>query len=216
MVIESELVLHGSEPGDRQPLRQGAIPTVRDSTIFVFTLRCSHIKSSFVQVIGYRNTKPNKLDYRTKTSLATAGKLGPKRKGWCVMELREPFIITPRLLPGVKIGNTILSFENWGNGSDGRTKWKVFFDPMREDKKLLKKTVMVDGFASHRWIGQDSMFLLEQAKSLCSFLGAFVEASRYGKSSDNWDLFPDSLREWALNYSSEIEMVGFELEPEQV
>lgn len=133
-----------------------------------------------------------------------------------MMELTAPFIITSRLLPGIRIGSTILSFENWGNGSDGRIKWRVFFDPMREDRKLLKKTVIVDGFASHRWIGQDKLFLLEQAGSLCSFLGAFVEASRYGPKSDNWDLFPDVLREWALNYSSEIEMVGFELEPEQV
>jgi hypothetical protein len=132
------------------------------------------------------------------------------------MQLQAPFLITPRLLPGIKIGQTILSFENWGNGSDGRIKWRVFFDPGREDKKLLRKTVVVDGFASHRWIGQDKLFLLEQAKSLCSFLGAFVEASRYGPKSDNWDLFPDSLREWALNYSSDIEMVGFELELEQV
>lgn len=129
-----------------------------------------------------------------------------------MMELTAPFIITPRLLPGIKIGETILSFENWGNGPDGRIKWRVFFDPSGEDKKLLKKTVMVDGFASHRWIGQDNLFLLEQAKGLCSFLGAFVEASRYGPKSDNWDLFPDSLREWALHYSEEISMTGWEFE----
>lgn len=132
------------------------------------------------------------------------------------MELKAPFIITPRLLPGIKIGQTTISIDCNGYDRDGRVKWRVFFDPMREDRKLLKKTVMVDGFASHRWIGQDSLFLLEQAKGLCSFLGAFVEASRYGKSSDNWDLFPDSLREWALNYSGEIDIMSIELEPEQV
>lgn len=131
------------------------------------------------------------------------------------MKLSNPMLITSRLLPGFRIGDTLISIDYQGVGRDGRLRYRVIFDMGAEDKKLTKKkSITVNGFGSPNRQDRDSL-IIEQARAILSFLGAFAEASRYGPDSDNWDLFPDSLRAWALNYSSEIELLGFELTENQ-
>lgn len=53
---------------------------------------------------------------------------------------------------------------------------------------------------------------LRALRALTSFLGAFVEAS--DESSENWDLFPQSVREWAELESDEISMLQLEIDAE--
>jgi hypothetical protein len=47
---------------------------------------------------------------------------------------------------------------------------------------------------------------------LLSFLSAFAESRRYGNTdSDNWDLFPDELADWAMANSDEFSLLELEL-----
>ena len=44
------------------------------------------------------------------------------------MKLHTPFIISARLLPALKIGDMTLSMEMLPRGSDGRSRYRYFFD----------------------------------------------------------------------------------------
>ena len=48
----------------------------------------------------------------------------------------------------------------------------------------------------------------EMTETLASFLSAWLEALDYGKDSENYDLFPAKLAEWAQANQDEIEMLS--------
>ena len=123
------------------------------------------------------------------------------------MTLRDPIIITPRLLPGVKIGNAFLSLERDGETRDNRDRFRWFADI---DGKEYSEADLKSG------CGGCSM--LEAFRSLVSFLSAAVESYRYknatGRGGDNIDLFPLPVVEWAYQHQSEIEGLSLDLESE--
>jgi hypothetical protein len=53
----------------------------------------------------------------------------------------------------------------------------------------------------------------ETLASLCTFLSAYGEARRYGPQSDNYDLFPESVAEFAECYGEHLSIVAEELRP---
>ena len=120
------------------------------------------------------------------------------------MTLRDPIIITPRLLAGVKIGNAFLSLERSGETRDNRDRFRWFADI---DGKEYSEADLKSG------CGGCSM--LEGFRSLVSFLLAAVESYRYkGTEGENTDLFPLPVVEWASANHSALEYLNYELDPE--
>ena len=125
------------------------------------------------------------------------------------MILHPPMVITSRLLPGLHVGSgadlAAISIEPGKRpGPDGKPTWRVTFDlPGR------KRGIVDD---SLRGWGDERAML----GALCSFLTACAESRRYGRGGrergENADLFPESIGEWAEQWSDEIGMIGVELE----
>ena len=121
------------------------------------------------------------------------------------MILHEPFQISARLLPAIKVGKVTISIEADGKTSDGRIRWKYYLDgkDWEYENNDLKSGVgggsLQDAFAS-----------------LLSFLSACGESIAYGRRSgtpgDNANLFPPHVGEWADQYSDELSMLECELE----
>lgn len=110
------------------------------------------------------------------------------------MKLRAPFMITARLLPGVKIGDVTLSIQDTGlRTPDNRTVYEYFIDGpgWTHSANDLKS-------------GCGGGTLQEGMESLLSFLGAAAESYPDGENSD---LFPA----WAHQNSDEITLLGIEL-----
>lgn len=123
------------------------------------------------------------------------------------MILNQPFQITARLLPGLRIGKAWIHLEYAKRaGSEGRTRYKWTVD-------------LPDG-TEHT--GDDLQSgcgggpLQEGFVSLLSFLGAAAESYTYrhrtGLTGENEDLFPPAVVEWAAQNSDEIDTLRIELE----
>jgi len=118
--------------------------------------------------------------------------------------LKDPFFISSRLLPAVKVGNTTISIEYTGREPQGRTQYRYYID-------------FADG-SEH--VGEDLMSgvgggsLKEGMDSLLSFLVACSESRRPGPYApgENADLFPDRVGEWAEQNDSEITSVQIWIE----
>lgn len=120
------------------------------------------------------------------------------------MILHPPFIIGSRLLPCLKIGNCEVSLEYASVTDEGRTRYRYYIDtePGYTDDDLKS--------------GCQGGNLQEGFASLLSFLSACAEAGYYhqctGRSSDNIDLFPNFICDWAMERKDEIDALGIELE----
>lgn len=119
--------------------------------------------------------------------------------------LKPPIVITPRLLPGVKIGDSFVSIEySRRPGREGRTRYHYYIDGPGLD---------FDGDDLQSGAGGGS--LQEGFGSLMSFLGAAADAYRAGmrgRESENADLFPSAVNEWAYQNDSEIQALQMDLE----
>jgi hypothetical protein len=119
--------------------------------------------------------------------------------------LHAPAIITARLLPGVKVGDTTISIKIDGQESDGRTRYRYYIDGPNWSYSN-------DDIRS----GCQGGSLQEGLSSLLSFLAAFAEAvwykERTGGYSENAQLFPKRLQSWAVENSDELSMLSIELE----
>ena len=122
------------------------------------------------------------------------------------MKINPPFIITPRLLPGLKIGDGFISLEYDGE-SGGRTRYRHHID--------IKAGEFSDNDLKSGVGGGD---LQEGFRSLLSFLGAAIESYRYRKCvytnnpDDNMTLFPKEVVEWAYQHSDTLQMLELEIE----
>lgn len=125
------------------------------------------------------------------------------------MKLNSPFIITSRLLAGLRVpahgSLSEISIEAIGSTSDGRTRYRYFIDTpeFNHSGQNLKS-------------GCGGGSLQEGMESLLSFLGAAGEAYGYQmrtkRESDNSDLFPVNVMAWAYQNSDELSMLQCELE----
>lgn len=120
------------------------------------------------------------------------------------MLLKDPVVITGRLMPGVKVGDAFVSIEYSDRaGRDGRVRYRWYAD-LADGREFT-------GDDLQSGCGGDG--LQGGLESLLSFLGAFAESWRYGGADgENADLFPEGLAEWAMQNSDEISMLQIELE----
>jgi len=123
------------------------------------------------------------------------------------MILRSPCIITSRLRPGVRLadGSSISIGYSPRSGDAGRVRYEYVID-------------MADGQScegSDLQSGCGGGTLREGLSSLLSFLAAAAEAysaGMRGRDSDNADLFPEDVCEWAYQNSDELSMLQVEVD----
>lgn len=124
------------------------------------------------------------------------------------MKIRQPFIITSRLLPGIKIGEATISIEYAHVTSDGRQAYRWFIDNENGHRQDFQGDKLRSG------VGGGT--LQEGLESLLGFLGAFADGigyeNRAGTESENSKLFPAGLADWATTNSDEISMLEYELQ----
>jgi len=110
----------------------------------------------------------------------------------------------PRLLSGIQFGtDNWVSIEYGGVDRENRTIYRYYIDtPQGEYTGNDLKS------------GCQGGSLQSGLESLLSFLGAWAEALQYsvnGRRSENIDLFPEFLQDFALQYSDEISTIAYEL-----
>ena len=122
------------------------------------------------------------------------------------MKLHSPFIITARLLPGLKVGDGFISLEYDGE-TNGRQRYRYHIDiPAGNFSDNELKSGVGGGSLQHGFA------------SLLSFLGAAAESYRYNNyewtddHDSNCSLFPKEVVEWAYHYDDEITMLAIEIE----
>ena len=118
------------------------------------------------------------------------------------MTLHPPFIITSRLMPGVKIENATISIEFGNLTRDGRIRYHYFIDiegqPEHEASDLKS--------------GVGGGSLQGGMESLLVFLAVAAESYHYdGMDGENSDLFPEYVNQWADQNSDEISLIACEL-----
>ncbi len=124
------------------------------------------------------------------------------------MKLSPPFLITARLMAGLKIGDAYISMGQGPRNAEGRTQYGVFIDlPDGTEHEITDLQSgcggggLQDGFAS-----------------LLSFLGACAESRNYGErhgnpmGGENSDLFNEAIGKWAQENSDEISMLQCDIE----
>jgi len=123
------------------------------------------------------------------------------------MILTNPIVITPRLLPGVRVGGAWVSIEYSPRpGARGRTRYRYHIDlPGHAGQHTA------DDLQS----GCQGGNLQGGLESLLCFLGACGESvaytSRDGEPGENADLFPAHIGEWCAENSDELSMTELEL-----
>lgn len=126
------------------------------------------------------------------------------------MILHPPFMITSRLLPGLKIGNAYvqLAYAKRQDDREGRVKyqWTIDLPDGQEYSDNDLRSGANDCGGS----------LQEGFASLLSFLGAAAESRQYadrtGRKGENEDLFPSPVVRWASENADEISMLSCEIE----
>jgi hypothetical protein len=119
------------------------------------------------------------------------------------MLLKPPFIITSRLLPGLRVGQAEIALKRAGRTADGRDRFQWHIDLWPVDHGCMEFT------ARDLRSGVGGGSLQSTFASLLTFLSAFAEAR--DENSDCWDLFPEGLREWAQLNSDKLEMLSMEI-----
>lgn len=119
------------------------------------------------------------------------------------MILTQPAVITARLLPGIKVGDTTISIA-YASASGHRMRYAYHID----NPEWEHSAEDLSSGCNHS--------LQSGLASLLSFLTAAAEAYAYtlrtGRESDNADLFPPHVTEWAYQNSDELSMLQCELQ----
>lgn len=122
------------------------------------------------------------------------------------MILHTPFKIGSRLLPCLTVGGVEISLEYHRTDRDGRDVYTWNIDGLPEGEYGC----------SDLKSGCQGATLQEMFASLLSFLSACGEALRYqestGRESENADLFPAPVAQWARAHSDELAALQFEIE----
>lgn len=118
--------------------------------------------------------------------------------------MHHPFIITPRLLPGLRIADAFISITYARQPARRGVRYEYHIDtPGHEYSAYDLESGMFGGT------------LVEGMDSLLAFLGACAESVRYcGDNSDpdsNASLFPKEIAEWAANHSNDIDCARCEI-----
>ena len=112
------------------------------------------------------------------------------------MKLHSPIIITPRLLPGVKIGDVFISITYDSDEADGRTRYRYYIDPLGPEEGLNDLQSGCQGGSLQEGLGS----------LLC-----FLSAAGDGADGDP-DPFTPKIMEWCYENSDEISMLQCEIE----
>lgn len=120
--------------------------------------------------------------------------------------MHPPFIITARLLAGVRVADAFISITFDGETSDGRARYRYYIDGPNFEH---------EGNDLKSGVGGGS--LVGGMESLLCFLGAAADSYAYrgeytGDPDDNSSLFPEVVTVWAHQHSDEIDMLRFEIE----
>lgn len=111
------------------------------------------------------------------------------------MLLTSPLIITPRLLPGLKIADSFISIKHGGH-KHGRYYYYYWID-------IPQFSYGGRDLSSHKHDLQDALL------SLLNFLSSAAEAYL---GSEAFESFPEKISEWAYNHSDDIALLIHELE----
>ena len=120
------------------------------------------------------------------------------------MQLHDPFIITPRLLPGLKVGISYISLEKL------EKRGPRALAHMRIDGEINYLDASLQSGAG----GFES--IPEVFETFLGFLEAAIESYKFeerhpGLEGENSDLFPRAVVEWAVSHRSEIESLRTEI-----
>lgn len=120
--------------------------------------------------------------------------------------MNSPLQITSRLAPGFVLGDAEISFETTDRRNpQGKPAWRMIVE--------IRSASTLRGHQStiHGWGDAASI-----ASAGLSFLSACAEAYGYrmrtGTCSDNVDLFPEWVAEWAYQNSDELAILQLELD----
>ena len=120
------------------------------------------------------------------------------------MILHPPFLIGSRLLPALRIGDVWVSLEHIGC-ADSRMVFRYYLDGpdwCHEDSDLRS--------------GCQGATLQKMFGTLLAFLSACAEGRQYqtrtGRKSENGNLFPERVGQWAEENSDEISSLWVEIE----
>lgn len=119
------------------------------------------------------------------------------------MKLHSPFEISPRLLPGLRVGKAWIQLTySKRAGNEGRTRYQWTID--------LPDGSEHSGDDLQSGCGGGS--LQGGFESLLSFLSAAAESFRYrGGNGENADLFPAPVVQWAADNSDEISLLSLDV-----
>ena len=115
------------------------------------------------------------------------------------MKLHNPIIITPRLMAGVRVGDTFISIDYDGREPDGRTRYWYAIDAPDfeyEDNDLQS--------------GCQGGNLQDGLVSLLCFLGSAGEGADYEPDED--DLFRQNIMAWCHDNYDELTSLQCEIE----
>lgn len=122
------------------------------------------------------------------------------------MEIHSPLCITSRLLPGVRIGEATISIEYGGIAPNFRQRYRWWIDLSDNGGE----------FKGNELSAMEGSTLQEGLESLLGFLSAFAKAIAYqersGRESENADLFPAGLADWATANADELSVLECELQ----
>lgn len=127
------------------------------------------------------------------------------------MEICSPLCITSRLRPGCRIGGAEISIEYSSRLADmGRQRYHWYIDK-RENLDGVKNTQEFED--DELCSGSGGGSLQEGLESLLCFLGAFAEVNyqNCNPDSENVNLFPAGLADWAIENADGIETMELDL-----
>ena len=128
------------------------------------------------------------------------------------MKLHSPMYISARLMAAVRVedahGRSEINIEPTRRDKEGRVVWRVVI--VNDDGQEI-----YDAAELRSGVGSD-VDARDMMRSLLGFLTAAAEAYRSPyPDSENRDLFPETVMEWAYHYDSELQMLEFDLSEEE-
>lgn len=123
------------------------------------------------------------------------------------MLLSEPFFISSRLRPAIKIDDCTISMHYDDKQLDGRDVFRYYLDFPDES---------LDYSANDIKSGCQGCSLQSAFATLLSFMSTCGEAMQYvmrtGRETENDDLFPPHIALWCEQHTDELSMLSMELE----